>query len=60
MAAGSLCARPITRGGLPLTWRAVYSKAARMPLYQQTFIQIITHLDVAGIRALPDDPATAA
>lgn len=60
VAAGTICARPITRGGLPLTWRAVFQKESRMPVYQQAFIQIITQMEVAGIRALPDDPATAA
>ncbi|MDJ0783876.1 MAG: LysR family transcriptional regulator [Desulfosarcinaceae bacterium] len=58
--AGTVSARPITRGGLPLTWRAVYLTESRSPTYQQAFIQIITHLHLAGIRALPDDPATAA
>jgi LysR family transcriptional regulator for metE and metH len=60
VAAGTVCARPITRGGLPLTWRAVFQKESRMPVYQQAFIQIITQMDLADIRALPDDPATAA
>jgi LysR family transcriptional regulator, regulator for metE and metH len=58
--AGDVLARPITRGGLPVTWRAVYLKASRLAVYQQAFIQIITRLDVDGIRALPDDPASAA
>jgi LysR family transcriptional regulator, regulator for metE and metH len=57
--AGVILARPITRGGLPVTWRAVYLKESRLPVYQQAFIQIITRLNVDGIRALPDDPASA-
>ena len=60
VASGSILARPITRGGLPLTWWAVYLKESRMPVHQQAFIQIITRLDLDGIRALPDDPASAA
>lgn len=55
-----VCARPITRSGLPVTWRAVYLKSGQMPVYQQAFIRDITHLDVAGIGALPDNPAPAA
>ncbi|MEJ2642704.1 MAG: LysR family transcriptional regulator [Desulfosarcinaceae bacterium] len=58
--AGGILARPITRGGLPVTWRAVYLKESRLPVYQQAFIQIITRLNVDGIRALPDHPASAA
>jgi LysR family transcriptional regulator, regulator for metE and metH len=58
--AGGILARPITRGGLPVTWRAVYLKESRLVVYQQAFIEIITRLNVDGIRALPDDPASAA
>jgi LysR family transcriptional regulator for metE and metH len=58
LAGGSICARPITRAGLPLTWRAVYLKTRMMPTYHKAFIQALSRLEVADIGALPDDPST--
>jgi LysR family transcriptional regulator, regulator for metE and metH len=58
VSAGSICARPITSTGIPLTWRAAYLKTLRMPAYYRAFIQFLQDLGISDIGSLPDDPAT--
>jgi LysR family transcriptional regulator for metE and metH len=57
VSAGSICTRPITRTGIPLTWRAAYLRTRRMPAYYRAFIQFLQDLGVSDIGRLPDDPA---
>lgn len=41
-----IAARPITRSGFPLTWRAMLLKKRHMPVFQQEFIQIIRRMNL--------------
>ncbi len=60
LASNGICARPITRRGLPLTWNAVFLPGANMPVFQNEFIQIVGNLNAADIAAIPDGcPGTA-
>jgi LysR family transcriptional regulator for metE and metH len=56
LAENGICARPITGGGLPLTWRAVHLAHSRLPAYQKAFVDILVQLRVDDIGALPDCP----
>jgi len=44
--AGSLVARPISRGGVPLTWRALFVKGNNIPIYQDEFIKMMQRANV--------------
>jgi LysR family transcriptional regulator, regulator for metE and metH len=39
--AGSLIAKPISRNGVPLTWRALFLKGNNMPIYQKELIRMM-------------------
>ena len=43
---GTLAARPISRKGIPLTWRAVYMKSNNIPIHQREFIKMIQKADI--------------
>lgn len=43
-----ITARPITSGGFPLTWHAVYLTHNNIPAYQQEFIRSISHPQVTA------------
>jgi LysR family transcriptional regulator for metE and metH len=46
----SLIARPITRDGIPLTWKAVYLKNSNMPVSHKEFIKMIKKMDLNSIQ----------
>jgi DNA-binding transcriptional LysR family regulator len=54
--ANGICARPITGGGLPLTWRVVHLAHSRIPAHQKAFVDTLVQLRVDDIGALPDCP----
>jgi LysR family transcriptional regulator, regulator for metE and metH len=57
IAAGSICARPITRTGIPVTWRVAYLRTRRLPAHYRALINFLQDLGVSDIGNLPDDPA---
>jgi LysR family transcriptional regulator for metE and metH len=59
LAENGIQARPITRGGLPLTWRVVYLRQRQLPAYQEAFVHLLGQMKVADIGALPDCPVAA-
>lgn len=46
--ANELVARPICRGGVPLTWRAICLKGNNMPVYQKEFIKMMQRASVSS------------
>lgn len=52
-----ITARPITKGGLPVTWYATFLKNSQIPVFQQEFINIISKMKMGDWPAsLPDSP----
>ncbi|MFA7346738.1 MAG: hypothetical protein WCZ86_03150, partial [Desulfurivibrionaceae bacterium] len=43
-----ITARPITKGGLPVTWYATFLKNSQIPVFQQEFINIISKMNMKG------------
>lgn len=43
-----ITARPITKGGLPVTWYATFLKNSQIPVFQQEFINIISKMNMEG------------
>jgi LysR family transcriptional regulator for metE and metH len=56
LAENGIVSRPITKNGLPLTWRAVHLRHRNTPSHQAAFIQILRRLHLDEIGALPDCP----
>jgi DNA-binding transcriptional LysR family regulator len=54
-----IAARPITAGGFPLTWHAVYLTRGNIPIYQQEFIRSISRHQVTAQTIGIDRPAMA-
>ena len=46
--AGTLVARPISREGVPLTWRAFFVKGDNIPTYQNEFIKMMQRANVVS------------
>jgi LysR family transcriptional regulator, regulator for metE and metH len=42
-----ITARPITKNGFPLTWRAAYLKHSRLPVFQKEFINLVGKMNIA-------------
>ncbi len=43
---GALVAKPISREGVPLTWRALFMKGNNIPIYQNEFIKMMQRANV--------------
>ena len=43
---GVLAARPISRKGVPLTWRALFMKGNNTPVYQKEIIRMMQRADI--------------
>ncbi len=52
--ADGITARPITRGGFPLTWRAAFLKNSQIPVFQREFVHIASKLNIETLPASSD------
>ncbi len=46
----ALIARPISRNGVPLTWKAVFLKNSNMPVFQEEFINMMKNMDMQNLQ----------
>ncbi len=46
----ALIARPITRNGISVTWKAVFMKNSNMPVFQTEFINMIKKIDIQNLQ----------
>jgi LysR family transcriptional regulator for metE and metH len=45
----TIAARPITKNGVMITWRAAFLKSNKIPLFQEEFVQMVANMNIAKL-----------